>query len=398
MEDVFIAGAYVTPFGKFPDMSLRMLAADAVAGVLADAGCGPDEIDMVFFANAAEGLLTGQESIRGEVALDGTGLLGKPVVNCENACASGSTAAHLAIMAVRSGSADVALALGAEKLTNPDRARTFSVFKSGWDVERFGGPDDSSDQSAFMSVYAQMTRDYMARTDATVEDFAAISVKSHNNGALNPNAQYRDPVTIEEVLASRVIDDPLRLLMCSPIGDGASAVVVANHRGLARLDAEPVRVLAAALRSGSRDESETPVIVAARAAYEHAGIRPDDLDVLEIHDAAAPAELMVTEELGLAGPGEGLALFHAGATRIGGRFPINPGGGLLSRGHPIGATGCAQLTELVDQLRGRCGARQVEDAKIALAENGGGWLGGKGPAVATITILARDGAWPGSEA
>jgi acetyl-CoA acyltransferase len=398
MEDVFIAGAYVTPFGKFADKSLRMLAADAAAGALADAGCGPDEVDMVFFANAAEGLLTGQESIRGQVALDGTGLLGKPVVNCENACAGGSTAAHLAIMAVRSGSADVALALGAEKLTNPDRARTFSVFKSGWDVERYGGPDDSSDQSAFMSVYAQMTRDYMARSDATVEDFAAISVKSHDNGALNPNAQYRDPVTIEEVLASRVIDDPLRMLMCSPIGDGAAAVVVANARGLRRLNAEPVRVLAAALRSGSRDARESPVVVAARAAYEQAGISAEDLDVIEVHDAAAPAELMVTEELGLAGPGEGPALFRSGETRIGGRIPINPGGGLLSRGHPIGATGCAQLTELVDQLRGRCGARQVEDAKIALAENGGGWLGGKGPAVATITILARDGAWPGSEA
>jgi acetyl-CoA acyltransferase len=391
MEDAYIAGAYVTPFGKFQDKSLRMLAADAAGGALADAGCSPEEVDIVFFANAAEGLLTGQESIRGQVALDGTGLLGKPVVNCENACAGGSTAAHLAIMAVRSGSADVALALGAEKLTNPDRARTFSVFKSGWDVERYGGPDDSSDQSAFMSVYAQMTRDYMARTDATVEDFAAISVKSHDNGALNPNAQYRDPVTIEEVLASRVIDDPLRMLMCSPIGDGAAAVVVANARGLARLNAEPVRVLAAALRSGSRDATESPVVVAARVAYEQAGIGPGDLDVIEVHDAAAPAELMVTEELGLVGPGEGPELFRSGGTRIGGRFPINPGGGLLSRGHPIGATGCAQLTELVDQLRGRCGARQVADAKIALAENGGGWLGGEGPAVATITILARNG-------
>jgi acetyl-CoA acyltransferase len=391
MQDVYIAGAYVTPFGKFHDKSLRMLAADAVAGVLADAGCGPDEIDSVFFANAAEGLMTGQESIRGEVALDGTGLLGKPVINCENACASGSTAAHLAVMAVKSGSADVALALGAEKLTNPDRARTFSVFKSGWDVERFGGPDDSSDQSAFMSVYAQMTRDYMAASGATVEDFAAVSVKSHANGGLNPNAQYRDPLTVEEVLASRVIDDPLRMLMCSPIGDGASGVVLANERGLARLDGEPVRVLAAALRSGSRDESETPVVLAARAAYEQAGMGPDDLDVLEVHDAAAPAELIVTEELGLAAPGEGPELFRSGATRIGGRIPINPGGGLLSRGHPIGATGCAQLTELADQLRGRGGARQVADAKIALAENGGGWLGGKGPAVATITILARNG-------
>jgi acetyl-CoA acyltransferase len=391
MEDVYIAGAYVTPFGKFPDKSLRMLTGEAVTGVLADAGCSPDEIDVVFFSNAAEGLLTGQEMIRGQVVLDGTGLEGKPVINCENACASGSTAAHLAFTAVQSGTADVALALGAEKLTNPDRARTFSVFQAGWDIERFGGPDGKSNQSAFMSTYAEMAREYMARSGATVEDFAAISVKSHNNGALNPKAQYRDPLTVEEVLASRVIDDPLRVLMCSPIGDGASAILVANARGLARLDADPVRVLAAAMRSGSRDEAESPIVVATRAAYEQAGARPDDLDVIEVHDAAAPAELMAIEELGIAEPGEGPALLRAGETALGGRFPINPGGGLLSRGHPIGATGCAQLTELVDQLRGRCGERQVADAKIALAENGGGWLGGKGPAVATITILSRNG-------
>jgi acetyl-CoA acyltransferase len=391
MEDVYIAGAYVTPFGKFPEKSLRVLAAEAVTGALADAGCGPDEIDAVYFANAAEGLLTGQEMVRGQVVLDGTGLEGKPVINCENACASGSTAAHLAFTAVQSGAADVALALGAEKLTNPDRARTFAVFQAGWDVERFGGPDGKSDQSAFMSTYADMARQYMARSGATIEDFAAVSVKSHANGALNPKAQYRDPLTVDEVLASRVIDEPLRVLMCSPIGDGASAIVVANARGLARLDADPVRVLAAALRSGGRNEAESPVVVATRAAYEQAGIGPGDLDVIEVHDAAAPAELMATEELGIAGPGEGPALFRAGETELGGRVPINPGGGLLSRGHPIGATGCAQLTELVDQLRGRCGARQVHGAKIALAENGGGWLGGKGPAAATITILARNG-------
>ena len=391
MEDVYIAGAYVTPFGKFPEKSLRVLAAEAVTGALADAGCGPDEIDAVYFANAAEGLLTGQEMVRGQVVLDGTGLEGKPVINCENACASGSTAAHLAFTAVQSGAADVALALGAEKLTNPDRARTFAVFQAGWDVERFGGPDGKSDQSAFMSTYADMARQYMVRSGATIEDFAAVSVKSHANGALNPKAQYRDPLTVDEVLASRVIDEPLRVLMCSPIGDGASAIVVANARGLARLDADPVRVLAAALRSGGRNEAESPVVVATRAAYEQAGIGPGHLDVIEVHDAAAPAELMITEELGIAGPGEGPALFRAGETELGGRVPINPGGGLLSRGHPIGATGCAQLTELVDQLRGRCGARQVHGAKIALAENGGGWLGGKGPAAATITILARNG-------
>ena len=390
MDHVAIAGAFVTPFGKFADRSLRQLAADAVAGALADAGATPDEIDMVFFGNAAEGLLTGQECIRGQVALEGTGLQGKPIINCENACASGSTAAQLAIMAVQAGMADVALAVGAEKLTNPDRGRTFGVFQGGWDVERYGGPDADSSQSAFMGVYAEMTRDYMARSGATVEDFAAISVKSHANGALNPNAQYRDPLTVEEVLASRMIDDPLHILMCSPIGDGGSALVVASARGLARLDADPVRVLGAALRSGITDRGgeDSAVVRAAQAAYSQAGVGPGDLDVVEMHDAAAPAELIVSEEIGIAQPGEGPALLRAGETALAGRIPVNPSGGLLSRGHPIGATGCAQLTELVDQLRGRCGERQVAGAKVALAENGGGWLG-KGPAAATITILGR---------
>ncbi len=390
MQDVFIAGAFVTPFGKFEQHSLRSLAVDAVNGVLADAGATPEEIDMVFFGNAAEGLLTGQECIRGQVALDGTGLQGKPIFNCENACASGSTAVHLAVMAIQSGGADVAIAIGAEKLSNPDRSKTFSVFQGGWDVERYGGPDGKSNQSAFMGVYAEMTKDYMSRSGATPEDFAAISVKSHANGALNPNAQYRDPLTVDEVMASRTIDDPLRLLMCSPIGDGASALIVASAKGLERLNADPVRVLAAELRSGitDRDGEDSPVVHAAQAAYAKAGVGPQDLDVIEVHDAAAPAELIVSEEIGIAAPGEGPALLRRGGTQIDGEFPINPSGGLLSRGHPVGATGCAQLTELVDQLRGRCGERQVQGAKIALAENGGGWVG-KAPAAATITILGR---------
>lgn len=179
--------------------------------------------------------------------------------------------------------------------------------------------------------------------------------------------------------------------MCSPIGDGAAALVLASAEGLKRLpDADPVRVLAAVLRSGMRlesgDDGETAPAIAARAAYEQAGVGPEDIDVVEIHDAAAPAELIVTEELGLAAPGEGPELLRSGATSLDGRVPVNPSGGLLSRGHPIGATGCAQLVELTDQLRGRCGPRQVEGASVAVAENGGGWLGGD-PAAVTITVL-----------
>ena len=394
MTEVFVAGAHVIPFGKFPETSLRELATAATAGALADAGADPSDIGSVFFANSAAGALTGQHAIRGQVALQDTGLLGAPITNVENACASGSTAFNLAHAAIASGTAEIALAVGAEKLTHPDKAKTFAIFNAGWDIERFGGGEEGRSHSAFMDVYAGMAREYMERSGATVEDFAAISVKSHRNGALNPNAQYRDPLTVEEVLASREISPPLRLLMCSPIGDGAAALVLASEDGLKRLPgADPVRVLAATLRSGSRldpaDAGETAPTIAARDAYERAGVGPDDVDVVEIHDAAAPAELIVTEELGLAGPGEGPELLRSGATSLGGRVPVNPSGGLLSRGHPVGATGCAQLVELTDQLRGRCGPRQVEGAEIALAENGGGWLGGD-PAAVTITILAGD--------
>lgn len=390
MRDTYVAGVFVTPFGKFPDESLRSLARAAAAGVLADAGAAPDQVDVVFFANAGEGLLSGQECIRGQVALQGTGLDGLPIVNCENACASASTAFHLAVTAVRAGTAEVALALGAEKLSHPDKSRTFGVFNGGWDVERYGGPDQPAAQSSFMGVYAALARDYMASSSATVEDFAAVSVKSHDNGAKNPNAQYRDPLTVAEVLDSRLIADPLRLLMCSPVGDGASAALVTSEAGLRRLVADPVRVLATTLRSGIRDRGgeQSAVVTAARAAYAESGIGPTEIDVLEVHDAAAPAELIVSEELGIAAPGAGPELLRAGETRLGGRIPINPSGGLLSRGHPVGATGCAQITELVDQLRGRCGERQVEGAEIAVAENGGGWLGA-GPAAATVTVLAR---------
>jgi acetyl-CoA acyltransferase len=390
MKDVFIAGAFVTPFGKFPDVSLRALASRAAEGALADAGATPDVVDAVYFGNAADGVLAGQEMIRGQVALQDTGLLGVPVVNVENACASSSTAFQLATVAVAAGAADVVLVVGAEKLTNPDKSRTFGVFNTALDIQRYGPSEGPATKSVFMDVYAQMSRDYMARSGATLEDFAAIAVKSHANGALNANAQYRDPLTTEQVLSSREISDPLTLLMCSPIGDGAAALVVASADGLARLEAEPIRVRAAVLRSGRVDEDQAdgPVVRAAQAAYREAGLEPNDVDVVEMHDAAAPAELFVAEEIGVAPHNEAPTLLRAGETSLGGRVPINPSGGLLSRGHPVGATGCAQLVELTDQLRGRCGARQVEGADVALAENAGGWMG-NGPAVATIAILSR---------
>jgi acetyl-CoA acetyltransferase len=348
--------------------------------------------------------------IRGQVALRHTGLLGVPMVNVENACASASSAFYLACMAVGSGATDVALAVGSEKLTHEDRARSFAAIGTAVDQQQVaelqqwassgsaGSPlpeqadslpaETRGKRSFFMDIYAANSRAYMEHSGATRQDFAEVAVKSHQHAALNPYAQYRTEVTIEDVLASREIAPPLTLLMCSPIGDGAASLVVCSPEVARRLGAR-VRVRACALVSGrDRGPGELGAVDrAAEAAYEKAGIGPGELDVVELHDAAAPAELMTYEELGLCGAGEGPALLASGATRLGGRIPVNPSGGLLSKGHPIGATGCAQLVELTDQLRGRCGQRQVAGAGVALAQNGGGFLGTDAAAM-VVTLLS----------
>ncbi|HEV8624603.1 MAG TPA: thiolase family protein [Acidimicrobiia bacterium] len=424
MRDVYIAGVGMTAFGKFMDSSVRKLAEEATAEALRDAQAAPSDIEMAFFSNATAGILTGQEMIRGQVALRNTGVLGVPIVNVENACASASSAFFLAHMAVASGQVDIALAIGSEKLTHPDKMRSFAAIGTAVDLDNLAaarealtrtllgmgsaaGPDagsplpvgaemvpekksDGGGKSPFMDVYAGMTRHYMEQSGATPEDFARIAVKNQGNGKLNPKAQYGGDITVDEVLASRQISGPLTLLMCSPIGDGSAAVVLCSEEAARRLGAETVRVRATALVSGRDRTPDEPGAVerAVAKAYDMAGVGPEDLNVLEVHDAAAPAELMIYEELGLCGPGEGPKLLASGETALGGRVPVNPSGGLLAKGHPIGATGCAQLVELVDQLRGRCGARQVDGAQVALAENGGGFLG-TDPAAIVITVLSR---------
>jgi acetyl-CoA acyltransferase len=419
MRDVYVAGAAMTRFGKFPDTTIRALAEEATRGALDDAGVTPADVGMVFFSNAVAGILTNQEMIRGQVALRHTGLLGVPMVNVENACASASSAFYLACMAVGSGAVDVALAVGSEKLTHEDRARSFAAIGTAVDQLQLaelqqwassgsaGSPlpeqadslgagagsgsapeQGGGKRSFFMDIYAANSRAYMKTSGATAEDFAQVAVKSHRHAALNPFAQYRSEVTVDDVLASREIAPPLTLLMCSPIGDGAAALVVCSPEMARRLGAQ-VRVRACALVSGRDRRPGEPGAVerAAHAAFEQAGVGPGDLDVVELHDAAAPAELMTYEELGLCGEGEGPALLASGATALGGRMPVNPSGGLLSKGHPIGATGCGQLVELTEQLRGRCGQRQVAGARVALAQNGGGFLGTDAAAM-VVTVLS----------
>ena len=392
MAEIFIAGAAMTAFGRNQDRTLRSLTEEAVAAALHDAGATPDVVEHAVFSNAVASVLTGQACIPGQAALRHTGLLGIPIVNVENACASGSTALGLARAILASGAGDVAIVVGAEKLSHPDKQRSFAAFSSGYDQDEppTVARARAGAGSVFMEIYAQLARDYMARSGSTEADFAQVSVKAHQHGALNPNAQYGEPITTEQVLASRLVVDPLRLLMCSPISDGAAALVLATERGLRRMNADPVRILAASLVSGRdrRPGEPTAPERAAQAAYAEAGVGPEQIDVVELHDAAAPAELITCEELGLCEPGKGPELLRSGATTLGGSVPINPSGGLLSKGHPVGATGCAQLVELTDQLRGRCGPRQVEGARVALAENAGGFLENDA-AAATVTILGR---------
>jgi acetyl-CoA acetyltransferase len=377
------------------------LACDAVAAALADAGIGPDAVGQVFCGNAAAGLLTGQEMIRGQVFLADSGLAGVPMINVENACASSSSAFSLAVTAVRAGMVDVVLAVGVEQMAVPDRARTFGALAAGTDTVRrpemraivgaltLGEASDDAPLSAsvFMDHYAEMAIRYLKDSGGDEADLARVVVKSRAFAAHNPAAQLRTPTTVDEVLAGRMIADPLRLAMCAPIGDGAAAVVVMSDAAAGRAGRRGVRVAGHAMTSSNLGIDQPPATRAALRAYDLAGVRPADIDVVEVHDAAAPAELICLEQLGLCGPGEALGLLRDGVTGPGGGLPVNTGGGLLSRGHPVGATGCAQLVELTNQLLGRAGA-QVPGARLALAQNSGGVIGGH-EAVAVVTILER---------
>jgi acetyl-CoA acetyltransferase len=405
--NAIIAGVGMTPFGKHMDTGLKALGVEAVRAALADAGVEPGAIEAAWVGNAAAGLVTGQECIRGQVILRSMGLGKLPVVNVENACASASTALNQACAMVSAGLYDVVLALGVEKLYHPDKKKTFSAFSGAVDVEamqaileglrknaREGGAKSASSgagekRSMFMDIYAAMARNHMKQYGTTVEQFAGISAKNSTHGSLNPRAQFREALSVEEVLAAPMIAEPLTRPMCSPIGDGAAAVVVMSEKKAREVGiSQPVRVLSSVLHSGwdhGLDEPGT-VELCAKEAYQEAGLGPQDLSVVECHDASAPAELSATESLGLCAKGDGGKLVDEGATRLGGRIPVNTSGGLLRKGHPVGATGIAQIVELTEQLQGRSGPRQVQGARVALAHNGGGNIGADAAAMC-VTIL-----------
>ncbi|CRK52816.1 conserved hypothetical protein [Rhodococcus sp. RD6.2] len=403
---VQIAGAGMTTFGRHRDRSVADLAAEAVHAAVADAALSLSDIDVAFYANTTQSPLEGQHMIGGQIALRRLGLGGIPIFNVENACASGTSAFHLAVAHVRAGLADVALAVGAEKMNVGDRARAMAVFDGAYDtsrpetlaetlVELGGDIDDSTigQRSVFMDIYAAVARAHMREFGTTEEQIAAVAAKNHLHAVHNERAFYRAEMTVREVLAARPLAPPLTVPMCAPLTDGAAAVVVGSAEALRNLGVpDPVDVMASVVVSGQDrdlgDWNRHVTRVAGRAAYEQAGVGPGDVDVAEVHDATAFAEILVSEMLGLCEPGSGGMAAASGVTTIGGRIPVNPSGGLESKGHPLAATGLGQIFELVEQLRGRAGVRQVTDARIGLTENGGGFLGYE-EAVAAVTILGR---------
>jgi acetyl-CoA acetyltransferase len=397
---VYVVGAAMTPFTSRAQGLVEMTE-QVTRGVLADSGVPAARIAAVFVANAAAGLIQGQEMIRGEVLLQGTPLAGLPVINVENACASASTAVHLAATAVAAGQADAAIAIGVEQMSHPDRRRTFGALASATDTVRrrdmFALVDDYAlrardddesplTSSPLMEHYAHQGAAFLARAGGSVEDLALVVAKNRLNGSLNANAQLRRPVTVQQVLQDRMVAAPLTRTMCSPVSNGAAAIIVASEALCRQIGAVPVRILGTGIASADPRSPVLPSQLAAERAYAAAGVGPDDIDVAELHDAAAPAELILMEAVGLCGPGQSIDLLRSGATALGGKLPVNPSGGLISRGHPLGATGCAQLVELTQQLRGRSGERQVDSARLALAQNSGGVLG-DGEAVGVVTIL-----------
>jgi acetyl-CoA acetyltransferase len=408
MRDVAIVGAGMTDFGKFLDRSMKDIAGEAVKGALASAGIDKSKLQVAVVGNATAGLITGQEMIRGQVVLREMGIGGIPIINTENACASSSTAFHVAWMYVASGMYDIALAVGMEKLYHEDKRRSFQAIGAAVDVEWVqqmqaaakaqedkqkadnpGVAEGAGEKrSMFMDFYAAFARSHMAKYGTTKEQFARIAVKNHYHGSLNPHAQYREVYSLEDVLTSPLVAEPLTRLMCSPIGDGAAATVICSAEMAKQFTTKPVYVKASVLGSGFDRAPGDPDVtqMVARKAYEMAGVGPQDLNVIEVHDASAPAELVLYEELGLCAPGEGGKLIDSKATYIDGPIPVNPSGGLISKGHPIGATGVAQIYEIFTQLRGEAGDRQVKNPKVGMTENGGGMVKGD-PAALAVHIL-----------
>lgn len=387
MRDVSIIGVGMTRFGKLIDRSAQHLGCEAVWKALKDANVAVKDLNVAYVANAVGQQLTELKGTVGQHVLTSAGIFGIPVINVENACSSGSTALRGAYLDVASGNSDVALALGVEKLFVGDSAKSAQAMAAGTIYAKYG--------FMFVGLYSMQLRSWMERSGATKKQFAKVVVKNSFNGSLNSNAQFQKPMTLEQVLNSRVIAEPLTQFMCSTMADGAAAAIVCSKEMAKKFTSKPlVNIAACELVSGTFNFPDQPheeiTTRAAKRAYEKAGIGPEDVDLVEVHDGMAPAELRLYEELGLCEEGEAGSMIDRGDTTLTGKIPVNSSGGLAAKGHPISATGLAQIAEIVWQLRGEASHRQIakSNPKVGMTENAGGWSMDDNAACA-VTILKR---------
>lgn len=379
MRAVSVVGTGIIPFGRHSSTATADLSWPAILDALSDAGIGREKVQVAYCGSAYGGMMVGQRS------LARIGLTGIPIVNVENACSSSATAFALAYRAIASEQYDIALVFGVDKLSQFGGG-TIPLVNEDWEV---------SQGLSMPMVYAMRATRYLHEHDINPRRLDQVSVKARKHGAANSNAHFQKEVSLEEVASSRPVTDPFTLLHCCPTSDGAAAVILCASDVARRLGIDGVKIRASELSSGVfktgfRDMTIPEISVRGAAlAYEEAGIGPDDISVIELHDAFTIAELLYYEAFGLCKRGEAMALLESGETSLGGRCPVNPSGGLLSKGHPVGATGVAQIVEIIDQLRGRCGLRQVEGARIGLTHATGGGATGFDHGACTIHIFER---------
>lgn len=389
-REVCVIGVGMHKFGKFLGKGLKELTNVAVWNAIDDAGIDAKIIEAAYFSNVLGGLITGQEGVRGQVCLRNAGFEGLPIVNVEGACASGSIALREAVLAIASGLCDVVIAVGAEKLYLANTTKSIQAMVTNADVELEGGLGFQ-----FIASYAMSLRRYMKEYGWTQEQFARIASKNKYNGSLNPYAQYQKPMSMEEILNSRVVCWPLTLYMCSTMADGAAAAIVCGKEIAHKISRKsPITISACCLQSGEVTGEDDGQRHIARDAYEMAGCEAKDIEIAEVHDAMAPGEMIRLEKLNFCRPEEVAKLADEGYFTLTGKLPVNTSGGLSARGHPIGATGLAQIAELIWQIRGEAGARQVRGRttrypKLGLAQNSGGYIEGS-PAALAIVILKRE--------
>lgn len=369
MREVCVIGCGMTKFGELWAKSMRDIFVEAALKSIDDAGI--DHIDSMYVGTMTSGLFVGQEHI-GALMADYLGVVPIPAVRIESACCSGGMAVRLAFFEIASGNSDIVLAGGIEKMTDGADVTYALATAADQEYEGYQGV-------TFPGLYAMIARAHMHRYGTTRKQLASVAVKNHHNGSLNPNAQFQNEVTIEQVTNATMVADPITILDSSPVSDGAACVVLASKEVAQKVKKPIIKIIGSgagtdtlALHQREDITTQNAVKISGERAYKMAGVKPEDIDLAEVHDCFTIAEICITEELGFVTKGKGGSFVEKGHTSLQGKIPINSSGGLKAKGHPVGATGTAQIVEVVEQLRGNAGKRQVKNARIGLTQNMGG--------------------------